>query len=85
MFKKILALALVFCLCLTFAGCGAKNTTSEEEASGESGQFTVLNNKPDDWDTNWIAYYEMDADGNPVKLAGDVAPEFVAENTLLKV
>ena len=84
MFKKILALALVFCLCLTFAGCGAKNTSSDGDDSGESGQFTVLNNKPDDWDTNWTAYYEMDADGNPVKLTGDAAPEFVAGKYLAK-
>lgn len=83
MFKKILALVLVFTLCFAFAGCG-KKSSSDTEDSGESGQFTVLNNKPDDWDTNWTAYYEMDADGNPVKLSGDTAPEFAAGKYLAK-
>ena len=61
MFKKILAMVLALCLCLTFAACGGDTKTGSDDDSGESGQFTVLNNKPDDWDTNWTAYYEMDA------------------------
>lgn len=84
MFKKILALFLALCLCLTFAACGGEKKTGKDDDSGESGQFTVLNNKPDDWDTNWTAYYEMDADGNPVKLSGDAAPEFEAGKYLAK-
>lgn len=84
MFKKILAMMLVLSLCFAFAGCGKKNTADTAEEEGESGQFTVLTNKPDDWDTNWTAYYEMGDDGTPVKLGGDAAPEFVSGKYLAK-
>ncbi|MBR4911126.1 MAG: extracellular solute-binding protein [Clostridia bacterium] len=84
MFKRILAVILALSLCFVFASCGGNANTANTEAEGESGQFTVLSNKPDDWDTNWTAYYEMDGDGNPVKLATEAAPEFVAGKYLAK-
>ena len=70
MFKKIIAIILAFTLCFVFVGCGNDGTSSTGADEGESGAFTMLVNKPDDWDSNFKAYYEMDADGNPV-FSGD--------------
>lgn len=84
MFKKMIAVILALTLCFVFVGCGNAGTSSTGADEGESGEFTMLVNKPDDWDTNFKAYYEMDADGNPVHLTGDTAPEFVANKYLAK-
>ena len=83
MLKKCLAIILAFVLCFAFVGCGDSETKKSDD-KGESGAFTMLVNKPDDWETNFTSYYELDADGNPVKLKGDTAPEFVANKYLAK-
>lgn len=81
MTKRVLSIILVLALCFVFVGCNSGKTSSED---GKSYTYTLLANKPDDWDTNWTSYFEMDADGNPVQLKGDVAPEFVANKYLAR-
>lgn len=81
MLKRILAIILALTLCFVFVGCGEGAANGED---GESGAFTMLVNKPDDWETNFKSYYEMGADGNPVLLTGDTAPEFVPNKYLAK-
>ncbi len=81
MFKKIIALVLALTLCFVFVGCGDNGSGGGEDVEYT---YTMLTNKPDDWDTNWKAYFEQDADGNPVALGGDTAPEFVANKYLAR-
>ena len=81
MTRKVVSIILVLALCFVFAGCGAENTSSEDN---QSYTYTMLANKPDDWDTNWTAYFEMGSDGNPVALKGDTAPDFLANKYLAR-
>ena len=81
MAKRVLSIILVLSLCFVFVGCDSAKTSSEDETEYT---YTVLANKPDDWDTNWTSYFEMDADGNPVALKGDSAPDFVANKYLAR-
>lgn len=80
MLKKIIAILLVFSLCFVFVGCGS---SSEKEDDVEY-TYTLLVNKPDDWDTNFTSYYETGADGNPVAISGDTAPDFVANKYMAR-
>ena len=80
MLKKILAIVLTLTLCFVFVGCGG--TTDVDGGDDVEYTYTKLVNKPDDWDTNWTSYFELDADGVPVALTGDKAPEFVANKYL---
>lgn len=80
MLKKLIAIMLVFALCFAVGGCG----TAASNGDDTEYVYTLLVNKPDDWDTNWTNYFETDADGNPVALAGDTAPEFVANKYLAR-
>ena len=81
MAKKLVSIILVLSLCFVFVGCESGGTSSEEEVSYT---YTMLANKPDDWDTNWSAYFEMGSDGNPVALSGEAAPDFVAGKYLAR-
>lgn len=81
MFKRILAIILALTLCFVFVGCGETSTDSGDDVEYT---YTLLVNKPDDWDTNWTSYFETDAEGNPVALSGDTAPEFVANKYLAR-
>lgn len=81
MTKRVLAIILALTLCFVFVGCDSSNTSSDD---GAEYTYTMLTNKPDDWDTNWTAYFEMDGDGNPVALTGDTAPDFVANKYLAR-
>lgn len=80
MAKKILALILAFTLCFVFVGCDNGATGGEDVEY----TYTQLVNKPDDWDTNFTSYFELDAEGNPVALTGETAPEFVANKYLAR-
>ncbi|MBO4734277.1 MAG: carbohydrate ABC transporter substrate-binding protein [Clostridia bacterium] len=82
MLKRVISVLLVISLCFCFVGCDSANTASEEE--GEQYTYTQLVNKPDDWETNYKSYYVLDADGTPVPVTGDTAPEFVANKYLVK-
>ena len=81
MTRKLLSIILVVTLCFVFVGCNSAKTSSEENVEYT---YTMLTNKPDDWDTNWKSYFEMDDDGNPVALKGDAAPDFVANKYLAR-
>lgn len=79
MLKKIIAILLVFSLCFCFVGCGSSSDSEDVEYT-----YTLLVNKPDDWETNFTSYFEADAEGNPVALTGDTAPDFVANKYLAR-
>lgn len=81
MLKKIISILLALTLCFVFVGCGEKTTNSGDDVEYT---YTLLVNKPDDWDTNWTSYFETDAEGNPVALTGDAAPDFVANKYLAR-
>ena len=81
MLKRIFAMVLALTLCFVFVGCGAKTTDSGEDVEYT---YTLLVNKPDDWETNFTSYFEQNADGDPVALTGDTAPEFVANKYLAR-
>ncbi len=81
MLKRIIAIVLALTLCFVFVGCGGSTNDGGDDTEYT---YTLLVNKPDDWDTNWTSYFETDADGNPVALSGDAAPEFVANKYLAR-
>ena len=72
MLKRIFAMVLALTLCFVFVGCGGEKPVDNGEDVEYT--YTLLVNKPDDWETNFTSYFEQNADGDPVAFIEKLPP-----------